>query len=287
MRIALIIVNLVFLCSALKAQEKLKPDTTVPEKSFGKASLNFINNDVYSGRKDSLTTPYLTPSIGYYDKSGFYIEGSASYLVRSGSGRFDVFTIGAGYDHMFGNLELGISGEKYFYNSSSTNVSAEIKGDFSASISYDLGFLRPWISPGISLGKKTDYSVSMGLDHSFYVDNWDITPTFSLNAETRNFYASYFGNRRFRPKKGPNAPTVTATMQDASKLKILDYEFSLPVNYTLKHFTFGFTPAYAIPQNAAQVIIVTKPVSGSPSTKTFTEKISNTFYFSLEIAYQF
>ncbi|MEK7224958.1 MAG: hypothetical protein AAB221_04660, partial [Bacteroidota bacterium] len=230
----------------------------------------------------------LTPSLGYYHKSGLYIEGSASYLLRSGSGRFDLFTLGAGYDFSFGNFEGQVAAEKYFYNNSSTNVAAEVKGIISLSATYDFGFIRSWLQPGISFSNKTDYWLSWGVDHSFMPnDQWEITPSFSLNAETRNYYTSYFGNRRFRPKNGPAAPTVTASMADASKLRIMDYEFSVPVSYSVNRFTFGFTPYYAIPVNPAVVMLAIKPPVAPAFTKTITEKTENSFYFSFDIGFRF
>ena len=42
-------------------------------ESYFKASASYLSNAVYNGRQDSLVTPYITPSLGYYDKTGFYI----------------------------------------------------------------------------------------------------------------------------------------------------------------------------------------------------------------------
>ncbi len=261
-------------------------DSAGARKSYGLVSLNFINNSVYNGRKDSLNTPYLTPSLGYYHKSGLFVEGSASYLLRSGSGRFDLFTLGAGYDFFLGNFEGQLVAEKYFYNSSSTNVAAEVKGVLSATAAYDLPFIRTWLQPGISFSTKNDYWLSWGLDHSFLPgEKWEITPSFTLNAETRNYYSSYFGNRRYRPRRGPAAPTVTASMPDASKLKIQDYEFSIPVSFSVNRFTFGFTPFLAIPANPAVVILTIKPPVAPAYTKKITEKTENSFYFSMDISF--
>lgn len=79
------------------------PDTgSVPvaskAKSYFSLGLNYLSNSVYNGRKDSLATPYLTPSLGYYDKSGFFVSGSLSYLMRTGASRIDLFSLDAGYD---------------------------------------------------------------------------------------------------------------------------------------------------------------------------------------------
>ena len=273
---------LVSFCTVVAAQD------STSKKSYGSASLNFINNSVYSGRKDSLTTPYLTPLLGYYDKSGFFINGSASYLMRSGSSRFDLFSLGAGYIFTAGNFEGEITAEKLFYNNSSTNIKSEVKADIAAMASYDFGFIESSLQPGINFGKKTDYWLSWGLDHRFLPnEKWEITPSFSLNAETRNFYASYFGNRRFRPRSGQVNTTVTASVQDASKLKIMNYEFSLPVIYSAGNFTFGFTPYYSIPANPAVVTVVIRAASGPAVTKIITEKTENIFYFSFDVSWKF
>jgi len=52
--------------------------TAVPKKSYFSATVSFLSNSVYNGRKDSVATPYLTPMLGYYDKSGFFIDASWS-----------------------------------------------------------------------------------------------------------------------------------------------------------------------------------------------------------------
>ena len=274
-------------CSMLSnAQDKT---VEAAEKSYGKASLNFINNAVYNGRKDSLRTPYLTPTIGYYHKSGFFIDGSFSWLNQSGNSRIDLATIDAGYDFSFGNFQGEVIAEKYFYNKSSTNVSAEIKGDISAMALYDFRFIETFLQPGIIFGTKTDYWLSWGIDHRFQVADkkLEITPTLLLNAATRNFYTSYFGNRRFKPRAGFQPPTVTASMKDASKLILQNYEWSLPLTYSSKNFSFGFTPFYSIAVNPAVVTVTIKPVNGPAFNKIITEKIGNTFYFSLDASVTF
>ena len=264
-------------------------DSTNSAKSYFNASLNFINNSVYYGRKDSVATPYLTPSIGYYHRSGLYVEGSFSYLVSTGNSRVDLSTIGAGYDFSIGNFQGQIAAEKFFYNSSSTNVKAEVQGDISAMALYDVGFMETFLQAGINFGTKNDNWLSWGIDHRFTLadEKLEITPSFVLNATTRNLYASYFGNRRFRPKKGMQPPTVTATLQDASKLSLQNYELSMPFSYTVKNFTIGITPYYSIPANPAVVTIKIKPVIGPTQTRVITEKTENIFYFSLDAAIKF
>ena len=259
--------------------------------SYGKASLEFTSNSVYNGRKDSIVTPYLAPTIGYYSKSGFYTEASLSVLLRSGSTRIDMGSLSAGYDYEKGNFGAGIYAAKDFYNNSSTNVRSEVKGEISGTVSYDFGFISTYLEPGISFSTKSDYHINWDIDHSFKTagGKLEIDPSFLLEAATRNFAAAYYANRKFgRPKKkNPGQVTVSATVKDASALKILDYNFSIPFTYKLKKWVFGFTPNYVIPESAAEVTVVLKPAVGPLITKIINEKLANTFYATFSIGYRF
>src|SRR5436305_15254315 len=77
--------------------QKTTDEESTSKSSYFKLGLNYQTDNVYLGRKDSVKVPYLTPSIGYYDKSGFYISGSLSYLPSSGENRIDLFIIECGY----------------------------------------------------------------------------------------------------------------------------------------------------------------------------------------------
>ena len=270
------------------AAQKDPSDSLVAKKSYGKLTLEFASNSVYNGRKDSLVTPYLTPSIGYYDKSGFYIEGSISYLMHSGNGRIDVYSINAGYDFTIGNFEGEISGEKPFYNENSTNVKSEVKGTLSARAAYDFGFIEPFLEPGINFNKNSDITLAAGLEHEFNPDEgpFSITPSVLFNGSTLNFYQSYFNKRKFKNLRN-NSTKVNASVKNASAFSLLDYEFSLQTQYTTGNFTFTFTPYYTIPVNPAEVTVVITPNIGPVRSKTFTEELSNTFYVSLGIDWKF
>jgi len=81
--------------------------------------------------------------------------------------------------------------------------------------------------------------------------------------------------------------SISANVIDASIFKLLDYEFSLPVSYAFKNFTFSFTPVYAIPTNPAQLHVVIKTLRGIQLlNRTYTEKLYNSFFFQAGIAYK-
>ncbi len=259
-------------------------DSLSEKKSYGLFSLEYTNNSVYLGRKDSLVTPYLSPTLGYYDKSGLFIEGNVSLLLRSGATRIDQSAIRAGYDFSKGNFSGELAAEKDFYNSNSTNVRAEVKGSLSLLVGYDFGVIETMLTPGINFGHKNDFTLQWQVDHAFTADEdkFSITPSFLLNGSTRNFYGSYFGKRKLK-KTGQNAQ-VDAVVNDASQFKIMDYELSLPLSYTVNRVTFGLNPSYAIPQNPAVLTVTIKPQIGPTQTRTVNEQIENTFFVVLSVA---
>ena len=241
--------------------------------SYFKLSASYLTNSVYNGRKDSTILPYLTPSIGYFDKSGFFVRGSLSYLAASGNSRIDLFVLQTGYNFTISDkLYGGIYGSKYFYNNSSTGVRSESKGGLGGSLSYDPGFLT--VSGGIDLSfsSKTDVNIFGSLEHGFYFgdkgDEWSITPTITANAGTQNAYQDYVKKRK---SKGS---TTTGIQTSSNNFGILDYELSLPIAYDAKKWGLFLTPTYAIPQN---------PISIASSTGSgyTTEKLANVFYAEL------
>lgn len=264
----------------------------VKSRSYFSAALGFLSNSVYNGRKDTASTPYLSPVIGYYHKSGLFADVSMSYLAKAGSSRIDLFNVEAGYDFSLGNFDGELSANKSFYNSSSSNVKAEITGSAFFTGGYDFVYIRPTFEAGINFGTHTDYLLALGLEHTFYLakDKLQITPGLLGNGSTQNYYNAYYKNRKVSRKRktGNVVYDVTTLVEDAAKFKMLDYECSLPVSYTINKLTISLTPVYAVPVNAAQVTTTLVPEGGGVTkTKTAQETISNSFYCSFGLSYKF
>lgn len=261
-------------------------------KSYFSLGLSWLSNSVYNGRKDSLATPYLTPTLGYYDKSGFFVTGSLSYLMRSGSNRIDLFALDAGYDFSIKKFDGEIGVSKSFYNDSSTNVSSQISASVYASGGFDLGFIKPSFDATVDFGSATDYMLGLGLEHTFYAanDNLEITPSFRANGSTQNYYGSYYNKRKVggKRKTGGIVFDVSAVVENASQFKMLDYELSLPLHYRLQKFGFSVTPVYAIPVNPAVVTITrVQEGTGTTKTRTSTESLGSSFFCTVGITWQF
>ncbi len=279
---------------SLKQFEKELDALMHPEKSHFQIEVGFLSNNVFFGRKDSVATPYITPSLGYYHKSGLYINVLASYLPTSGQNRFDLFTIEAGYTHKFGNFDMQLTGSKFFYNSSSYNVESEILADVVGTFDYNFKIISAIVQGMVIFAPYTDYAASFGLEHSFYAlkNKLVITPSAMANASTQNYYNSYYRFRRYslaRLEKLLNNSTleytITAYVFDPSKFRVLDYELSMPVSYSVKKFTLNINPVFSIPVSPAVLSVTTKRIIRPPVTRIFTEKLHNSIFVQAGISY--
>ncbi len=261
-----------------------------PKKSHLEAGMDYQNNDVYLGRKDSTVLPYFIPSVGYYHKSGLYATASLNYLKNATESRIDLVTLEAGYLFSAGNYDGQFSTSKYFYSSQSTSVTSELTGSFAYENSYDLGFIKPTLTGTLNIGSKTDFTAYFGLEHEFTLpgDQLDFTPAIAANASTQNYYNDYYKKRRYIIRKGQKLQSgvarITGTVLEASAFKLLDYELSLSVNYRIGKCTIHFTPTYSIPVNPAKVAIQAVMNNGTVINKTRTEKIENTFYWTAGVS---
>ncbi|MBL7726272.1 MAG: hypothetical protein JNM68_01230 [Dinghuibacter sp.] len=255
-----------------------------PEQSYAQVSLNYITDFVYLGRKDSLRTPYLTPELGYYHKTGFFATASLSYLFRADSSRVDMYTLALGFDRNFTKkINAGAWLEKYFYNSSSTNIRAEIKASTGIYGSYDFGPLETGLNAWYSFAEENDAALGLFFKHGFQTKNeqWTITPQADLNAATQNFYTSYFQNRRLRPRRLPNGtllPPPTVNLDDATRFRFLSAELSTEIKFTRGKLEASLKPQYIIALNPAVIGI---------GNRKFTEELNNSFVLEIGVAYSF
>jgi hypothetical protein len=265
-------------------------DSGYKKKSHFIATMEYQSNDVYLGRQDSTKLPYLIPSFGYYDKSGVFANASLNYLNTGDISRIDLVTIEAGYMFTTGNYEGTFTASKYFYNSQSTSVTSEIKASLEYYNAYDFGFIRTTFTGTLNFGNKTDFAGELGIEHTFYMfeDDLDITPTITAGASTQNYYSDYYKNRRYTIKRNGKTQTgiaaITGTVFNAGEFKMLAYEGSLPINYSIGKWTISFTPFYSIPVNPAEIDVHTVRSNGQVFDKTKAEKIGNIFWWTAGVS---
>jgi len=282
----------ILLCSSLTyAQDSLlTASDTVPikRKSHFKIELGYLSDNVYLGRSDSVKIPYVTAGVRYIHRSGLFAGVSANYL--STEGRTDLFELTGGYMMSKGNWDAEISGTKYYYNANSYSVNAETKGEISLYSAYDLGWVSPSITAGMKFSQATDYTATLGVEHdfSFLDERLQVEPAIYVNASTQNYYNAYYQKRKYATnRKGQQKAvgTITASTEDASAFRILDYELSVPVEYTKRRFTIGITPVYAIPVNANHINI-TVTTANATRYRNYYETLSNRLYCSVDLTFK-
>jgi len=279
------------LCTCTWAQDtlaKLPDSIPVKRKSHLKIEMGYLSDNVYLGRSVSVKIPYITAGLRYIHRSGLFAGVSANYL--STEGRTDMFQLNGGYMISKGNWDAEISGSKYYYNANSYSVNAETKGEISVYSSYDLGWVSPSLTAGMKFSEATDYTATLGLEHdfSFLEERLQVEPAVNINAATQNYYNAYFEKRKYattRKGKQKVVGAITANTEDAARFKILDYELTVPVEFTQRRFTIGITPVYAIPVNPNQVNITVTTVNATHN-KVYYETLSNRLYCSIDLTFK-
>ena len=284
------ITSLIFFSACMVSSTFAQDSSKNNKSSYFKLSTSYLTNSVYGGRKDSVTLPYITPSIGYYDKSGFFVKGSLAYLSATGNSRIDLFSLETGFDFTISDkLSGGIYASKYFYNNSSTSVRSEMKGGLGGNLDYDLGAITLSSGLDLSFSSQTDITASGAIAHGIYFgekgNEWGFTPTISVNFGTQNYYQDYIKNRKSKGgsrgrggNSGGGGSTVVTS--GSNKFNILDYELSIPITYDGNKWGLFFTPTYAIPQNPLSIAY-------SSGSGYVTEKLENSFFAEFGIYIKF
>lgn len=268
-------------------------ESTDQNNSYLAVAVNYISDAVFMGRKDSISAPYIYPSLLYHHKSGLYAKGSLSYLTKSDESRIDLYLLTAGIDFNIKNFYGDLSATKYFFNDKSYTVISGVEADITASLLYDFKIVNLSVAASayFSENSTSDFFLSSEISHDFTTsDNaFIISPTAGVYLGSQNFYEQYYIYNRFGSRSGSghgNGPggggepiiTTEVVMTESEEFGIMAYELSLPMSYTSNSFTFSFLPVVAIPQNEA-----TLTVDG----EVFKEELEDTFYWMVGLAYRF
>ncbi len=277
---------------ALLAQNNkiMAADKSNRDQSYFLADISYISDAVFMGRRDSISAPYIFPSMGYYDATGFFGQASASYLTRSEEGRIDLFLISTGYTFDSEKWSGGISGTAYFFNGNSYNVRSETIGDITGILGYDLKTFEITLTASsyFNTSSSPDYFTGLEIDRVFYAVDNDllIDPTMSVHMGSQYFYQEYYATSRLGNRKGKGLgtmasdsnPATNLELVEASQFKLLNFEISIPIQYYYDRFIFSFTPAWAFPQGNATF---------TTDDAVYEEDLTNVFYWSAGISYWF
>ena len=249
------------------------------KKMYFMAGLDYLSNNVYLGRKDTIAVPYYTPYAGVHFKNGIYGKVSAAY-TDAGGGHIDLTTLEAGWDHSWGNINGGINAERFFYNKNSLSVRANTKSCVGADAQYNNDIIEPQVVFDLNFNKSsTDKVLGLELDHNFSAvhNKVHIIPAIILNSGTQHYYDDFYINRLEKQDK-TGTKKFNNVVADANEFQALDYEISLKTTCLVGKWLISFFPTYALPVNPANIVLSKK--------QHYQESLSNTFYLELDFCHR-
>lgn len=271
-----------FIGSSVIAQTSAINNAEKPDKTASfKAGVNYLSNNVFMGRADTVKTSIILPELKYTFNNGIFISGNINYIPNNKRKKLDGGNIVAGYDFdITDDLSGGVSVAKLFYSSSSVQIGSSISSVFNANINYDIaGIITPAVSVDYNIiknGFSNDVFINGSLSHDFEKkgvfndkDLFAISPTVAINAGTQNFYDAYVTGRKYKStaKNQALAAKETALLdqrkEQLSHFDVLDYEFSAPLEYKIGMLILNFTPTYAITKNKLPSAIAAGLVNGN------------------------
>jgi hypothetical protein len=273
-----------------------KPDTNknkTPKKASFKIGVDYVTNNVFMGRTDTISTPIISTNLKFTFKSGIYLSGSLNYLPTRKKSKLDGVDIALGYDFdLIENLSGSVSFTKLFFAKTSTQVSSAISSTISGNLDYNIAdIITTSIGLDYSLNKQgvsNDVSFNFGLSHDFITegifgdkDILLISPIAALNSGTQNFYNGYLVRKNLKNAKrnAAEAKLFNSYTTELSQFQLLDFEFSLPIEYKTGKFIFHITPTYALAENQFQSLAIQKLLGLSSQ--------STVFYFEAGVALKF
>lgn len=186
------------------------------QKSEVVAGIGYGNNPAYGSKVANFETPiilktFLSPSLSYYHKSGFYAGVSSYYLFNANSNPWFEWDLTAGYDYTKNkNFLTGISYTRYIYADSSDVPATPIKNEIFAYFYYRKWWLQPGLSLDYGWGKDVakgmhvretlrgnDFNVIAAIRHPFIysgvlarTDVIMFTPSVNFTLGTANYYSN-------------------------------------------------------------------------------------------------
>ena len=274
--------------------DKLEAQLKQDKKASFKIGVNYLSNNVFMGRADTVRTPTILSEMKYIFKNGIYLAATANYIPNRVTNKLDGGSAAFGYDFdITDDLLGGVSFTKLFYTTNSTQIGSSIGSTINANLSYNIAnVITPMVSADYNFLKQDfghDIFLNAGISHDFAVygifgdkDLLIISPSANLNAGTQNFYDAYFVLKKYKLTKKAlellqAAESLIIKREDQlSKFKLLDYELSAPVEYKTGVLILSFTPTYAIAENKLPPRVTKGMTSGS-----------GIFYFEAGVALKF
>jgi hypothetical protein len=267
-------------------------DSSVQKKVQVKAGLQFISNQTYAGRTDSLKLPVLIPEFNFEFQKGFFINTKGYLNLSGGKTTFDGVSIEPGYEFSKKKWNGSLSVIKNFISDSSNLIIAPVNASLEFYLNKETKIVTPYIgSEYVFSAEGNDFIVYGGLSKNISFSKEeakttvDVEPSFGLTAGSQNFYYSFLksfssngqsrGKGKGRGNGNSTSTTVTQTAQQQSnQFTLLSTSYELPITVTAHKLKWVTTPTLEMPIN------LVKTGSGGQGS-------SSIFYVTTELLFSF
>jgi hypothetical protein len=124
--------------------------------AIGNGIFSLKNNALNAGQSET-NQIFYTPSVGYYNKSGFGITASGFLTSDEGKLKMYQYAISPAYVYYGKSIEAGISYTRFFEGASTNFNINPFQNDLYATGSYKKTWIEPGLAIGYSFGKEKEY----------------------------------------------------------------------------------------------------------------------------------
>ena len=225
------------------------PDTAatdVPRRHFS-AALSYGSNSAYFGRTQATPFPYLETDFTYSAKGGLFASVGLYNLLNTPL-LLDETDLTAGWaGDLSKTLDASVSYSRFVFPVGSELVKSSVNNSLDAALGQDWGPFYSRLSAAYLFGKSTssadgflvlENSRSFEIPHVFSAnDYFTIEPNVSVAAGTQSFVEASLTKRR------------GARARSTRQFGVVDYEFAVPVTYTLGKAAITAGWRYVVPVN--------------------------------------
>jgi len=220
-------------------------DTTdAPHRQFV-ASLTYGSNSAYFGRTQATAFPYLATGLSYTTKSGVFAAATVYNLLNTPTA-IDETDVSLGWaSDLSKTLDASVSYSRFVFAAGSELVKSSVNNSLDAYVGQDWGPFYSRLNGALLFGRSVGSADGfLTLENSRYVeiphvftttDYFSAEPAVSLSAGTQSFVEASLSKRR-----GGRGRT-------SRNFSVVDYEFAVPITYTLGKVALEAGWRYVIP----------------------------------------
>jgi hypothetical protein len=233
------------------------PDSTEASKNKLTLALDYSSNSAFFGRTGgTVKFPFVSPSLTYTSKKGWWLSAGSYHLLNESSISFNQISLAAGWSFdLSDRVDGGISYSRFLFTSASPLAQSTTPHYLSSFVGYDWSYVYSTLTFSYVSGQSQDVFVSF--EHSRYMSvkagkkgTLAFEPKVSIIGGSQHFATAFVENRaKGKGNKGNGKGTSTSSSSSGAGFGLIDYEFRLPVTYTIGAMDLEMAGRYVIPVN--------------------------------------